>query len=289
MTAQPSMIASLPDRGVIAVSGEDRKSFLQGLITNEIGRLDPATPLYAALLTAQGKYLHDFFLVEDGDRILFDVEADRRADLLRRLTLYRLRARVTLDDLSEDMAVTAIWNVAAPPAFPEALVYADPRLPGLGFRVLAARATAPVPTTDAHAYDLHRLSLGVPDGARDLEVERTLILEGNLDALNGVSFEKGCYVGQELTARMKYRGKVRKRVLPVTVAGALPEPGTPITDGAREIGTLRSGRGTRALALLRVEDITFGTPYACGEATVTPLRPDWLPGDVLPAAGDATP
>lgn len=285
MTSTGLSAAHLSTRGVIALSGADRQTFLQSVITNDSTLLTPGQPLYAALLTPQGKYLHDFILVADGERILLDVEAARRADLIRRLTLYRMRSKVEISDLSAELAVVALWGDAVGTQLPaNAVRYADPRLGALGERAIMTQADlAALPLGDEAAYDRYRLGYGIPDGAADFEVERTLILEGNLDALNGVSFTKGCYVGQELTARTKHRGKVRKRLLPVTVAGPLPEPDTPILKDEREIGTLRSGRGGRAMALLRVEDISFGAAYPCGAATVVPERPDWLPAEWLTA------
>lgn len=278
-------MAHLSQRGVIALTGEDRRQFLQGIITNDIEALAPGQPLYAALLTPQGKYLHDFFIVEDGDRLLVDCEAARRADLIRRLMMYRLRAKAEITDLTDDLTVIARWGERVPPELPaEAVIFTDPRHPGLGTRAILPRDLLPQPLGADADYDDHRLTLGIPDGSRDFEVERTLILEGNLDALNGVSFTKGCYVGQELTARMKHRGRVRKRLLPVQVEGPLPAPDTPILKDGREIGHLRSGRGRRAIAYLRVEDIAFGSHYPCGDAHVIPERPEWLPAEWLETA-----
>lgn len=281
MTATNEM-AHLSARGVIALTGDDRRQFLQGIITNDIDPLAPDRPLYAALLTPQGKYLHDFFLIEDGDRLLVDCEAARVADLMRRLMMYRLRAKAEITDRTPDLAVIAWWGDRVPPELPQdAVAFTDPRHPRLGTRAILPRAALSRPLGEDADYDDHRLPLGIPDGSRDFEIERTLILEGNLDALNGVSFTKGCYVGQELTARMKHRGRVRKRLLPVLVEGPLPAPDSPILKDDREIGHLRSGRGQRAIAYLRVEDIAFGEHYPCGTAHVIPERPDWLPAEWL--------
>ena len=269
MTTAP-LETRLPSRGVIEIAGDDRRSFLQGLITNDVMALTPSNAIYAALLTPQGKYLFDFLIVAEGDRLLLDVEADRRADLMRRLMLYKLRAKVTIADRSDALAV--VLSSAG---------IADPRHPGLGGRAILPHTTAEKLPADESAYQTHRLSLGIPEGSADFVVDKLLILEGNLDYLNGVSFTKGCYVGQELTARMKHRGKVRKRLLPVRVVGDLPPAGTPITDDGREVGELRGGQGSRAIAYLRLDDLDLGKSYRCGTALVTPERPEWLPDSAL--------
>lgn len=269
MTTAP-LETRLPSRGVIETAGDDRRSFLQGLITNDVMALTPGNVMYAALLTPQGKYLFDFLVVDDGERLLLDVEAARRDDLLRRLMLYKLRAKVTITDRTDALAV-----VLSPTGI------ADPRHPGLGRRAILPLPEAEKLPADESAYQAHRLSLGIPEGSDDFPVDKLLILEGNLDYLNGVSFKKGCYVGQELTARMKHRGKVRKRLLPVRVAGDLPPAGTPITDDDREVGELRGGQGSRAIAYLRLDDLDLGKSYRCGNALVTPERPEWLSDSAL--------
>jgi folate-binding protein YgfZ len=268
---------TLPRRGVLEISGEDRLTFLQGLVTQDMNGLATGEARYAALLTPQGKYLFDFLVVADGERLLLDCEAGRAADLLRRLMMYKLRAKVTLTDKSADLCVAACWD-GPPPNPTSAVLYRDPRHPDLGHRLILSKADAPA--GDATAYDCHRLALGIPDSG-DFVVDKLLILEGNLDYLNGVSFTKGCYVGQEITARMKHRGKVRKRLLPVRVSGELPPPGTPVMAGDKVAGELRSGRDDRAMAYLRLEDITVGAAYPCGDVLVTPERPPWLPESAL--------
>ena len=199
-----------------------------------------------------------------------DVEAARRDELLRRLMLYKLRAKVTIADRTAELAV------AITPDGTE-----DPRHPLLGRRAILPFSEAEKFPADESAYQAQRLRLGIPEGSADFIVDKLLILEGNLDYLNGVSFTKGCYVGQELTARMKHRGKVRKRLLPVQVTGEFPAPGTPISEDGKEIGEMRGGQGGRAIAYLRLDDIKVGKSYACGAAQVTPERPDWLPEAAL--------
>lgn len=259
----------LSDRAVLTISGPGRKSFLQGLITNNVEKISGNSALYAALLTPQGKYLHDFFISEAGDTLYLDCERDRLPDLLRRLMIYKLRAEVDITDCSDKYIVLATSN-----RLMEALVsYADPRHSEMGFR--SVHAALDDQTDDQ--YDKLRLALGLPDGSRDFDVDRTLILEGNVEQLNGVDFDKGCYVGQEVTARMKHRASLKKRLLPVKLNGDLPERGTEIiNETGKKIGDIRSGQGNMAIGYFRLAHMKFGKTYACGSAFVTPWRPDWL-------------
>jgi folate-binding protein YgfZ len=288
----------LPERAILAVAGSDRRSFLQGLISNDVERVGPDRAIHAALLTAQGKYLHDFFIAEQGEVLLLDAEAARLADLQRRLGIYRLRAKVTIAPAPElAVAVAFGGDAAAALRLPEAagaaaalaggIAFVDPRLAALGVRVIAPReaiapalAAAGMAQADFAAYDRLRLGHGVPDGSRDLAVEKAILLESGFDELNGVDWQKGCYVGQELTARTKYRGLVKKRLMPVAVDGALPPPGTIVTLGAEEAGEIRSGRDGVAIALLRLDSVAAAgqgkTPLRAGEASVTPMPPGWL-------------
>lgn len=271
------MIIELASRGVITLSGPDAKTLLQGIITNDIRRLAPGLPLYAALLTPQGKYLHDFIISQHGETLFIDCEAARAPDLIRRLTMYRLRAKVDIKDRTGDLAVAAIITGDIPDLGPDALLFADPRHEKLGQRALLPRTTlAALPKGDSAAYEHLRLGLNIPDGSRDFEIEKTLILEGNVEELHGVDFKKGCYVGQELTARTKHRGKVRKRLLTVDIKGPIPAADTPIYDGEKEIGHLRSAISGLGMAVLRVEDLKPEASYRCGEAMLTPRLPQWL-------------
>ncbi len=281
----------LEARGVVRLGGGDMRTFIQGLISNDITLLTPDHALYAALLTPQGKYLFDFLLLDRGDSILLDVERQRLAALIQRLTMYRLRADVTLSDVSEDHAVLAVFDRSAIPpgaiADPAALV--DPRLPELGLRLVLPRdrvagfiAAHGLQQVDQAEYDRLRLTLGVPDGSRDLVVDRSLLLESGFEELHGVSFTKGCFVGQELTARTKHRGLVKKRLLPVRVDGPLPASGTPVTRGGKDAGEMRSGAGNLGLALLRLDQLAATEePLLAGEAVLTPAPPRWLPLSVL--------
>ena len=262
-----SNVTSLPDRAVLEVSGEDRVPFLQGLVSNDVTEAAPGRAVWTALLTPQGKWLADFFIVAEPGRLLLDVEAAQATMLAQRLTRYRLRSKVAIAPVP--LTVQAGWDGPAPQG-----AVPDPRLPDAGWRLLTG---TPHPTTATPLdYDRHRLRLGLPDGSRDMEAEKTTLLEAGFDELHGLSWTKGCYMGQELTARTKYRGLLKRRILPVEVHGPLPPPGTPILSGTQEVGTLRSGQGDRALALLRL-DALAKPDLRCGDATLIPGRPSWQP------------
>lgn len=288
--------APLDDRAVLTVAGEEARGFLQGLISNDIEKATEARGIYAALLTPQGKFLFDFMIVGQQGRLLFDVEAARRAELKKRLTFYKLRSKATIAE-EDALAVVAAFGAGAPEAlglagdagaarpFEGGVAMTDPRLPALGARLLLPRAALATleaeafTATDTAEYDRWRLALGVPNGSRDIEVDKGFLLESNFEELNGVDFGKGCYVGQELTARTKYRGVVRKRLMRVDVEGPLPAPGTPIMLGDSEAGEMRSGRDGVGLALIRLEHWEkardTGAALTAGEAKVTPVKPAW--------------
>lgn len=279
--------AMLEDRGVLAIGGPERASFLQGLISNDTTKISGERAIYAALLTAQGKYLHDFLLVEIGETIWLDGEAARLADLKRRLTIYRLRAKVTIDE-RPDLAVAAVYGGDAPgePGAAETLgngvVFVDPRLATLGARAILPRAQISRALRDRGAapgdfaeYDRLRLGLGVPDGSRDLVLDKSILLESGFDELHGVDWDKGCYIGQELTARTKYRGLIKKRLFPVQIDGPASEPGAIITLDGREAGEMRSSRDATGLALLRLEAVGKDGLTA-GDARIVPMTPAWM-------------
>ncbi|MBB5689334.1 folate-binding protein YgfZ [Roseomonas alkaliterrae] len=264
-------LAYLPERGVLEVSGPDRVGFLQGLVSNDVSDIPGGQAVWAALLTPQGKWLADFFVMAGGESLLLDAEREQVPMLAQRLARFRLRARVALRDASAEWHVHAAWGPGTPP---EGLVARDPRLPEAGWRVLSPAPLAGPET--AADYDRHRLALGLPDGSRDMEAEKSVLLEAGFDELNGVSWTKGCYMGQELTARTRYRGLIKRRLVPVAVEGALPPRGTPVTDGAgTEVGEMRSGRDGLALALLRIEALDRAPLRAAG-AVLTPRIPAWM-------------
>ena len=282
-------LAQLTDRGVIEVAGEDRVAFLQGLVSNDVTGAVPGSAVWAALLTPQGKWFSDFFILAQGGRLLLDCPREHVPPLLAKLSRFRLRSRVSLRDASEDLYVHQAWG-GPPGVEPGSIAAPDPRRPGAGWRILSP-APLPANATPA-AWDAHRLALGLPDMA-DMEAEKTLLLEAGFDELNGVSWSKGCYMGQELTARTRYRGLVKRRLVPVAVSGPLPAPGTPIQRDGQEVGTMRSGRGAAGLATLRLEALD-APALACGEASLIPRIPVWMRGFALnptperPRSGAAT-
>ncbi len=266
-----SHIALHEGRGVLEIAGADRVAFLQGLVSNDVTLAAPGRAVWAALLTAQGRWLADFFVFADGDRLLLDCERAQVEILRTRLSRHKLRADVTLADRSGELSVYLAWDGVPP--LPDAAVAApDPRLPDAGWRILAASGVM----TDAvfTSWDRHRLALGLPDGSRDMESERTLLLEAGFDELAGISWTKGCYMGQELTARTKYRGLLKRRLVPVTLAGPMPEPGTPVLRDGAEVGQLRSHAGDRAIAQLRLD--ALGAALTCGGAALTVAIPTWM-------------
>jgi folate-binding protein YgfZ len=272
-------IATLGHRAVLAVEGDDRIAFLQGLVSQDMERAGPGQALWSALLTPQGKWLAEFFVFADGSRLLLDVEAAQRDAIASRLTRFRLRSKVVITALPH--AVQVAWD-GAPPAVPRALAAPDPRLEAAGWRILA---DPPLPeTASPEEWDALRLALGLPDGSRDLEAEKTVLLEAGFDELNGISWTKGCYMGQELTARTRYRGLLKRRLVPVRIEGPVPAPGTPVTSGEREVGTMRSAAGARGLAVLRLDAIA-DTGLRCGAAVLTAEVPGWMR---LPAAPSST-
>jgi len=293
---QKSYVA-LEDRGVVSLRGDDPRSFLQGLTTNDINLVTPDRAIWTGLLTPQGKYLFDFFVAEMMGALVLDVERSRMDDLLALLARYKLRAKVDITDDSADWIVVAlIGSEADGPAlagfegrggaFAGGICFVDPRYGGAGARaimprdVLANLDDQGFERGGAEDYDLHRLICGLPDGSRDLVVGKSFPMEHGFDGLHGIAWEKGCYVGQEMTARMRYRANMKRTMLPVEIDGPTPAQGTPVTQNGRDAGEMRSSRDGIGLALLRIEALEkFGGPdgeLLAGEARITPMRPPWL-------------
>lgn len=290
----------LHTRGILKIEGPDRHKFLQGLITQDIKFLKPDRAIYSALLTPQGRYLHDFFMFELNEAIYLDVEANRLDDLLRRFKLYKLRSEISLSDETSAWRVVSLFGDQANKLFEigeelgkavpyeTGIVYVDPRLKILGLRSilpadfnlnnLEARGFK---RAELDNYDCLRLSLGVPDASRDMKIDKAIPLECNLDELNAIGWEKGCYIGQELTARTKYVGFVRKRLIPVIIEGDhLIEPEEPILFEGEKIGILSSRCENQGLAFLRLENlkkiILKKQKLKWGENFLIPYIPDWM-------------
>lgn len=289
---------TLPDRAVIALAGEEARDFLDALVTNDVGRVTPSQAIYATLLTPQGKFLFDFFIAEQGGRLLLDSEAARKDELVKRLKLYRLRSKVDIIDLSAELSVVAAFGDDAVTALAlpnepgsarseaDGVVYVDPRLAAAGVRAMlgdgeAVMIAAGLAAAPADTYEAHRVALALPAPGRELIVDKSILLETNIEELHGVDFRKGCFVGQEVTARTKYRGLVRKRLLPVRFDGPPPPAGTKVTLDGHDAGTMGSASDGRGIALLRLERVEqaaqTGTPLLAGNVRLQPEKPDWLP------------
>jgi hypothetical protein len=299
--------ALLPDRGVVKVAGDGARTFLHGLVTTDLLNLKAGEARYCGLLTPQGKIIADFLAAEapakNGGGVFLDVPRLRIAALVEKLNLYKLRAKVSVEDLSEILGVLAAWNGAAPPSpaapAPDAkdaigLCFADPRLPALGLRVmlpphLAASATAALGAAlvDAGDYEAHRIALGIPNGGLDFAYGDAFPHEADMDQLAGVDFAKGCYVGQEVVSRMEHRGTARTRAVPLCFDGAPPQPGAAIVAGERQLGRMGSAAAGRAIALLRLDRVAdalaHGETLTAGSTPVRLVKPDWarflFPGD----------
>lgn len=277
--------AHLVDRGVIRVSGADARSFLQGLLTSDIDAVTPARAGYGALLTPQGKIISDCFVIaipdEDGGGFLLDAPLLQTQDLMKRLKLYKLRAMVALDDLT---AASAVIASSAGAALPEeaGLVYADPRLPALGQRAITDREdVATVAPADMDDYHARRIGLGIPDGGRDFIYGDAFPHEALLDQTGGVSFRKGCYIGQEVVSRMQHRGTARTRIVPIVFTeGLVTEMGVEATAGGKTLGRVGSCANGRGLALLRLDRVAdalaAGETLDAGGLAFTLEKPDFI-------------
>lgn len=257
------------ERSLIAVTGPDARPFLQNLLTQDLDKMDGVGVVYAALLSPQGKVNADMFVWARQDGFLLDVDPARSADLLRRLTMYKLRANVTLQDVSDSFDVAVI----IPSPLEGAL--RDPRLKALGSRIIAPKSDAPLASTE----DL-RIASGVPDLARDAAPEEVFAGEALLEELNGVAFDKGCFVGQENVSRMKRRATTRKKFCPIVFDGDAIAFGTPVLAGEAEIGSVRTGVAGRAIALLRLdralEAVAAGKALTAAGREIRLDPPDWL-------------
>ena len=252
----------LQSRAVITVTGSDWRIFLQGLVTQDVETLHVGELRFGGLLTPQGRLLYDLFLVGTSDGCLLDVDAGHRPALIQRLNMYRLRAKVVIE--ADDRPVSVGWNSPGP--------YVDPRLPTLGWRGYGMNDR---PSGDERDYHRHCLALGVPSPT-DWGSDKTYPIEANFDLLGGIDFQKGCFVGQETTSRMKRRGQIKSRMLPIDLAGDLPEPGTEILAGTLRAGSVLSGRDRRVMAILRLDRIENQVLTVNGQSANVEW-PTWMP------------
>jgi folate-binding protein YgfZ len=296
--------ALLPDRGVVKVTGDDARNFLNGLLTADIGQVTPEEPRYAALLTPQGKVIVDAIVAEaagappaDGGGFFLDVPKALAKTTVDRLNFYKLRAKAIIDDLSATLGVLALWDGGGVTGYGHC--YRDPRLPALGWRImlpphLAAQAAADLGAEllPAAVYEAHRIALGVPRGGLDFSYGDAFPHEADMDQLQGVDFAKGCFIGQEVVSRMEHRGSARTRIVPVVYVGLAPDAGAAVTAGDRQVGTFGSSANGRALAMLRLDRAadaaTAGHKLRAGAVTLRLVKPDWarfpFPGEGGPDA-----
>jgi folate-binding protein YgfZ len=266
----------LPDRAILFVEGPEAGHFLHNLVTADIEGLVAGAARYAALLTPQGKILFDFFVLKvSEERFAVDCAASQKAELMKRLGFYKLRAKVAVSYGTEAAGVSMTEPAAE-------LRYIDPRTPAVGWRFIPAADGLP----DASGYGQARIALGLADTDADLGSGEFFPHEANLDQLGGVSFSKGCYVGQEVVSRMEHRGTARSRILPVELDGPAPAKGSEIRAGEKQIGTLLSSAGAQALALVRLDRLAEATePLLTDGVRVHVLKPRWARYDV-PSAKD---
>lgn len=283
-------ITKLQDRALLRISGQDNRKLLQGLITNNIDRITPDACIFAALLTPQGKFLHDFFLFQDGDDLMMDVLVDRLPDLLKRLKMYRLRAKVDFSDETKDWQVIVAFGEEST-GTPGQITPVDsgqktidPRHTDIGARYWLS-SSADIPEGDnapVEEWQKHLIALGIPSAGTDLIVDKTLMLEAGYEELNAIDFRKGCYVGQEITARSKYRANIRKRLLHIESDQDLPMEGV-ITCNDKHAGDLRSVNGKEAIAFMRLEYMDSDS-LLIEDQPVRINKPAWV---VIPEKKDA--
>jgi hypothetical protein len=292
-TSAPSTkVALLADRSVIGVRGPDAEKLLQGTITNDMELLSSHQPaLHAALLTPQGKILFDFFVVRNDGGYLLETAMDQAAGLVRRLAMYRLRARVVIEQ-ADGWAVLVRWGNSPPASDDDAITFADPRLAQLGWRVLQPGPAVALTNATAEEYQAHRIEFGVPEGGKDYLLGDTFPHEADLDQLSGVSFTKGCFVGQEVVSRMQHRGLARKRVVPIEGKAPLT-PGAEVKAGSAAIGTVGSVAASSALALVRLdraaEAAAKGQRLLAGDVEIALRKPSWATFDLAAAASTGGP
>ncbi len=280
--------ALLPDRGVVKVVGDDARRFLNGLASNDVTKVAPGKPRFAALLTPQGKIIVDFIVAEleaqDGGGFFLDCPKALAPALTEKLNFYKLRAKVMVEDLSAVLGVMGMWDGAKESEY--GLSYPDPRLPALGMRVMLpphllneAAADLGATVADVNDWHAHRIALGIPHGGQDFMYGDTYPHEADMDQLNGVDFDKGCYVGQEVVSRVEHRATARNRIVPVAFEDYSPIAGLPAEAGGKNIGTLGTTANKRGLAMLRLDRVADAmaakTPLTAGGISFRLVKPDW--------------
>lgn len=279
-------ICTLPSRALFRLTGADAAQWLQGLITNDVEHLETEGALYAALLSPQGKILFDFIVYQAADGLLIDCEASALGPLMKRLSMYRLRSDVTLSAEPGLGVISSCTPLDTDLPFVECAAQ-DPRLEQLGYRMVGDLALMRKdyerqghPVDDEEVYRDYLLKLGVPNGAADFAPGKAYPLESNFDELNGISFTKGCFIGQEVAARMKHKAVLKKRVLPVVSEGAMPEAGAEVLAGGTKTGEILSGSGHAGLALMRLAEwqnaVAQDVPLEVDGVKMRVNTPEWL-------------
>jgi folate-binding protein YgfZ len=293
--------ALLPDRGVVKVVGDGARNFLHGLVTADMLNLRPGAARFCALLTPQGKIIVDFIVAEapaaDGGGFFLDVPKALAPTLVEKLNIYKLRAKLIIEDLSEVLGVMAVWDGSANTEY--GLCYPDPRLAGLGMRIMlpphlaaACAGELGAALVDARDYEAHRIALGVPRGGLDFTYGDSFPHETDMDQLGGVDFAKGCYVGQEVVSRIEHRGTARARIVPVRYDDAAPEAGVAVLAGERPVGTMGSAAEGNGVALIRLdrvaEALSHDAMLTAGGVPIRLAKPDWarfpFPDEISTAA-----
>ena len=288
-----SSLTFLENRTVLTISGNDAKDFLQGLVTNDVEKVSNENTIYSALLTPQGKYLHDFFILKIGKKYYLDCEASRVEDLMRRLRIFKLRTNVIIE-LANEMCVIAIYGDRAIEALSlnnnlgyskpcvNGIVYTDPRVKTIGARGIVPKTSMielsendELKTMPFEHYDKLRISLGLPDSSRDMKIEKSTLLESGFDELNGVSFNKGCYIGQELTARTKHRGLIKRRLIPIHLTTSQPSEGMAIEQENKTIGEVRSFQGDWAIGMIRLDALERDIDITVNGSPIVLKKPYW--------------
>jgi tRNA-modifying protein YgfZ len=279
--------AFLPDRGVVKVSGQGARDFLNGLVTTDVGLIQPGLGRFGALLTPQGKITADFLITEapsgHGGGFLIDCPRALAQSLADKLGFYKLRAKVSVENLSDSLGVLALWD--GEPVMKPDLAFADPRSEKLGWRILIPAELAPkvanllgADLVDSAAYDAHRIACGVPRGGIDFMYSGAFPHETNMDRLHGVDFDKGCYVGQEVVSRMQHRGTARTRIVRLILEDSPPEAGVAVVAGDKPVGTMGSSADGMGLALVRIDRaadaLDAGLPLTAGGIAIRLADPD---------------
>jgi folate-binding protein YgfZ len=292
----------LPDRSIVKFAGDDARAFLNSLFTANIITLTAHESRYSALLTAQGKLIVDAFVseapAEKGEGFYFDTPKSQFQTFLAKMKGYNLRKKYVVEDLSEKLAIMAVWDGAATTTkYP---CHTDPRLTAMGQRIMlppgeaaAVAAEIGAELLPQDAFEAHRIALGVPRGDLDFAYGDAFPHEADMDQLHGIDFKKGCFVGQEVVQRMERRHTARTRVVPVTFEGAPPSAGAEVMAAEKSVGTIGStvdGRGLALLRLDRAEDaLAAGHALKAGDVTLRLVKPDWVqfpfPGESKPEEG----